>query len=223
MLTSLIRTVILLFVIIFTIRLMGKRQIGELQPGELVVTILLSQIAATPMQDVEIPLLHSLVSIFTLTGIEILLSGISMKSVKLRELIDGRNVAVVKDGVIDQKKLKSLRFTVDDLLEGLRAKDVFDVSLVESAVVETNGSLSVLLKASELPFNNSSAGINVPETGIPQVLISDGRICSENLKNAGVNKKQLTEMLKKENASVEDVFLFTVDKTGKTFLVKKEK
>jgi len=202
---------------------MGKRQIGELQPGELVVTILLSQIAATPMQDVEIPLLHTIVSIFTLVGIEILLSGLAVKSVKMRDLIDGKNVTVIKDGVIDQQKLKSLRYTIDDLLEGLRAKDVFDISQVESAVVETNGSLSVLLKAGELPFNNNSAGVNAPETGIPQVLVADGEISYESLKNTGISEKQLQRMIKKENVTLSDVFLLTADKTGKTFFVKKEK
>lgn len=223
MFTSLLRTVVLLFIVMLSLRLMGKRQIGELQPGELVVTILLSQIAATPMQDIEIPLLHTLVSIFTLVGIEILLSGISMKSVKMRDLIDGKSVTVIRNGVIDQKKLKSLRFTIDDLLEGLRAKDVFDVSQVESAVVETNGSLSVLLKVGEQPFNNTSAGVSLPETGIAQVLVADGKINYESLHNLGITEKQLFKMIKKENAELKDVFLLSSDKAGKSFFVKKEK
>ncbi|MCH5198127.1 MAG: DUF421 domain-containing protein [Oscillospiraceae bacterium] len=223
MFTSLLRTVVLLFVVMVSLRMMGKRQIGELQPGELVVTILLSQIAATPMQDIEIPLLHTLVSIFTLVGIEILLSGISMKSVKMRDLIDGKSVTVIRNGVIDQKKLKSLRFTIDDLLEGLRAKDVFDVSQVESAVVETNGSLSVLLKVGEMPVNNTSANVSLPETGIAQVLVADGEINYESLTNLGMTEKQLFKIIKKENAELNDVFLLTSDKTGKTFFVKKEK
>ena len=128
MLTSFFRTMLLLVFVIFTLRVMGKRQIGELQPGELVITILLSQIAAAPMQDNDIPLLQTLVCILTLVGVEVLLSVLAMKSVRVRTLIDGNSVTVIRDGVIDQRQLARLRFTVDDLLEGLRQKLVLKLT-----------------------------------------------------------------------------------------------
>ena len=222
MLTSFFRTVILLFFVILSLRLMGKRQIGELQPGELVVTILLSQIAATPMQDNDIPLLHTLVCIFTLAGVELLLSVLSMKSETVRTLIDGGSVTVMQNGVLDQGALRRLRFTIDDLLEGLRQKDVFDLSAVDSVIAETNGVLSVLLKNSELPVTAKTMRKDVPEPGAPQVLVADGKIRRAGLAAAGLSEAQLTRLLANEQATLADAFLFTVDAAGKTFLVRKE-
>ena len=222
MLTSFFRTVILLFFVILSLRLMGKRQIGELQPGELVVTILLSQIAATPMQDNDIPLLHTLVCIFTLAGVELLLSALSMKSETVRTLIDGGSMTVMQNGVLDQGALKRLRFTIDDLLEGLRQKDVFDLSSVDSVIAETNGALSVLLKKSELPVTAKTMQKDVPEGGMPQVLVADGRIRREGLSAAGLSEAQLARLLEKEQTTLENTFLLTLDAAGKTFLVRKE-
>ena len=222
MLTSFFRTVILLFFVILSLRLMGKRQIGELQPGELVVTILLSQIAATPMQDNDIPLLHTLVCIFTLAGVELLLSALSMKSETVRTLIDGGSVTVMRGGALDQKALRRLRFTIDDLLEGLRQKDVFDLSSVDSVIAETNGALSVLLKKSELPVTAKTMQKDVPEGGMPQVLVADGKIRREGLSAAGLSEAQLARLLEKEQTTLENTFLLTLDAAGKTFLVRKE-
>ena len=222
MLTSFFRTVILLFFVILSLRLMGKRQIGELQPGELVVTILLSQIAATPMQDNDIPLLHTLVCIFTLAGVELLLSSLSMKSETVRTLIDGGSVTVMRGGALDQKALKRLRFTIDDLLEGLRQKDVFDLSSVDSVIAETNGALSVLLKKSELPVTAKTIQKDVPEGGMPQVLVADGRIRREGLSAAGLSEAQLARLLEKEQTTLENTFLLTLDAAGKIFFVRKE-
>ena len=146
MLICFIRTLILFVVIIFGLRLMGKRQIGQLQPAELVITILLSEIAATPMQDNDISMLNSVVAIMILVSLEIIMSAISLKSMSFRGLLQGNSIVIIKDGVIDPGQMKRLRFTLDDLLEALRQKDVFDIEEVEYAVVETNGTLSVLLK-----------------------------------------------------------------------------
>lgn len=222
MLTSFIRTVLLLFFVIVSLRVMGKRQIGELQPGELVVTILLSQIAATPMQDNDIPLLQTLVCIFTLAGVELLLSVLAMKSVKMRSLIDGNSVVVVRGGEIDQKQLRRLRFTIDDLLEGLRQKDVFDLSAVHTVVAETNGTLSILLKSAAQTPTAGMLGKAPPEPGMPQVLVADGKIDPQALAQAHLTEQALRAMLKKENIAPEDAFLFTLDATGKTHLVRKE-
>ncbi len=222
MLTSFFRTLILLFFVMFSLRLMGKRQIGELQPGELVVTILLSEIAAAPMQDNDIPLLQSLVCIFTLAGVEVLLSVLAMKSERVRTLIDGRSIPVMENGRLDQRALKRLRYTIDDLMEGLRQKDVFDLSEVHSVIAETNGSLSVLLKAGNLPATAQVMKKDVPEKGIPQVLVADGRIKDDALAAAGLDRPGLEKLLAKENVKPADVFLLTADAAGKTWLVRRE-
>lgn len=223
MLTSFIRTVILLGFVILTLRLMGKRQIGQLQPSELVVTILLSQIAATPMQDNDIPLMHTIVAILALAGIEILLSVLSMKSVKIRGMIDGNPVTVIKDGQIDQKQLKRLRYTIADVLEALRQKDIFDISSVHSAVAETNGNLSVLLKAPLHPAKTEIFRKDIQETGVPELLVADATIVKTGLESAGISEEKLFQMLKKEKVKLEEVFIFTVDQTGATYLVRKDK
>ena len=147
MVLTILRIFILYVLATAAVRIMGKRQIGELQPSELVITILLSEIAAIPMQDTDIPLLNSVVAVLLLVAFEIISSVISMKSRGARRLLEGNAVTVIRDGKIDQKEIKRLRYTVDDLLTALRQKDVFVLSDVTYAIVETNGTLSVVKKA----------------------------------------------------------------------------
>ena len=222
MLTTIIRTVILYLAAVFSVRLMGKRQIGELQPTELVVTILLSEIAAIPIQDNDIPLINSLVPLMLLVGFEILSSVIGIKSVRFRKINDGNPFIIIKDGVIDQKKLKALRLTVDDLLSALRQKDVFDISDVEYAVMETNGSVSLLLKPEKRGVTAQDMNITVKDSGFLCPVIIDGRIIGKHLSNCGFSRKKLDSALKKAKLSQNEVLLMTVDKNGKTEIIKKE-
>lgn len=222
MLTTIIRTVILYLAAVFSVRLMGKRQIGELQPTELVVTILLSEIAAIPIQDNDIPLINSIVPLMLLVGFEILSSVIGIKSVRFRKINDGNPFIIIKDGVIDQKKLKALRLTVDDLLSALRQKDVFDISDVEYAVMETNGSVSLLLKPEKRGVTAQDMNITVKDSGFLCPVIIDGRIIGKHLSNCGFSRKKLDSALKKAKLSQNEVLLMTVDKNGKTEIIKKE-
>ncbi len=222
MLTSFFRTLILLFFVVAALRLMGKRQIGELQPGELVVTILLSQIAATPMQDNDIPFMNTAVCLLTLTGVEVLLSVLSMKSLRVRRLIDGRSVPLVREGKIDQRAMKRLRLTVDDLLEGLRQKNVFDLSQVHTVIAETNGSFSVLLKAGAQPAAAGLLRKNPPEPGFPQVLAADGRLNPAGIAAAGLKEGDVLALLKEKKAAPENAFLLTADAAGNVYFVPKE-
>lgn len=222
MLTSLIRTAILLLSVIFSLRLMGKRQIGQLQPSELMITILLSQIVAIPMQDNNIPLVNTLLVIAVLTGFEIVISVLSLKNKRVRGVLDGSPVLIVKDGKLLQPALKRVRYTIDDVLEALRQKDVFDLSTVAYAVVETNGSISVLLKPEAQPVPFSYVEKHPKDTGIPNVLISDGRVIKTGLQEAGITVSEMESLLAKEKVKREDVFLLTLDKTGKTVLIRKE-
>ena len=143
---TIIRTVILYLLVIAAVRLMGKRQIGQMQPTELVVTILLSEIAAVPMQDTETPLLNSVIAVLLLAAFEIIQSAVSLKSRKFRRLFDGSPAVIVSNGEADIKKMRKLRLTADDLSSALRQKDIFDINEVLFAVVETNGTLSVCKK-----------------------------------------------------------------------------
>ena len=222
MLTTIIRTLILYLAAVFSVRLMGKRQIGELQPTELVVTILLSEIAAIPIQDNDIPLINSIVPVMLLVGFEILSSVIGIKSVRFRKINDGNPFIIIKDGVIDQKKLKALRLTVDDLLSALRQKDVFDISDVEYAVMETNGAVSLLLKPEKRGVTAQDMNITIKDSGFLCPVIVDGRIIGKHMSSCGFSRKKLDSALKKAKLSQDEVLLMTVDKNGKTEIIKKE-
>lgn len=223
MLISFIRTVILLVFIVGAVRIMGKRQIGQLQPAELVVTILLSEMAATPMQDSDIPMLNTIVAVLVLTGLEIIMSVISMKSIKLRSLLQGNSIVLVRHGIPDQKQMKRLRYTIDDLYEALRAKDVFDIADVEYAVAETDGTLSVLLKSSKQPVTKEDSGIKASDDSVPFVAVSDGKIVVRHLSECGMDSDKIERIVKVSGIPMERIFLLTVSKNGKTNIIEKER
>ena len=166
MLVTLVRALILYVLIIICMRIMGKRQLGELQPTELVITILLSEIAAIPMQDNALPLGNSIVAVLLLVALEVINSVVVLKSSRCRSFLQGNSIVVIRDGVIDQKQLKRLRFTMDDLFDQLRQKDVFDISDVRYAIVETNGQLSVMLKPEKETVTAEMADIQNETKGL---------------------------------------------------------
>ena len=176
MLIVFFRAVILYILIVISIRLMGKRQIGELQPSELVITLLLSNIATLPIEDMTIPMSMGIVPIFTLVCLDVILSHCSLKFRGLRKLICGSPKIVVSRGIIDQKQLKDLRFSADDLLESLRSMGIFDINEVQLAVVETTGKISVYQKAQFRPVNNGGMGVKGSQTDPPQLVVDNGRI-----------------------------------------------
>ena len=222
MLISLCRTFVLLLAVILVLRLMGKRQIGQLQPAELVITILLSQIAATPMQDNDIPASYTLVVMAVLAGTEVLLSVGSLKSRRVRELLDGVPMVIIRDGKLLQKTMKKLRYTIDDVMEALRQKDVFDIATVSYAVVETNGTLSVMLRPEAQAVTVSYVEKAPKKTGMPFVVISDGERRPAGMREAGLDGAALDRILSKNRLRAGDVFLMTCDKTGKVFYVRKD-
>lgn len=224
MLTTIIRTTILYLAVVVSVRLMGKRQIGELQPTELVITILLSEIAAIPIQNNTIPLINSLVPLMLLVGFEILSSVIGIKSVRFRKVTDGNPFIIIKNGEIDQKKLKELRLSTDDVMSALRQKDVFDLADVEYAVMETNGAVSVLLKSENRPATLGDLNIKPQkDSGFLYPLIVDGKIMGSHIKEAGFSQKKLSAALNSYRVTQSEVLLLTVDKNGKISLIKKEK
>ena len=222
MIPIIIRTLILYIIVVTAVRIMGKRQIGELQPTELVITILLSEVASIPMEDPEIPIINSLIAIFLLVAFEIIVSVISMKSNRLRGIIQGNAVVVIRNGKIDQKELKRLRFTVDDILESLRQKDVFDINEVQYAVAETNGSLSVLLKDECKTVTLKDMKIKSKPSSLPCLIISDGRIITKNFADCNMTDRKLKKILNKRDIPVEEILLLTVDSYENVTLIKKD-
>ena len=221
MLTVFFRTIILIMFIVVSLRIMGKRQIGQLQPSEFVVTILLSEIAATPILDDDIPLLYSLVAICVLVGIEILMSAACLKSLKLRSALQGNAVVLINNGKLDLEQLKTLRYTIDDVMEALRQKDVFDISEVQYAIVETDGTLSVLLKPENRTASVKDVNAKPDNKGLPRVLISDGQLIETQIKNSVMTKKDIETLLKKRKIGRKDDFLLTADDNGNINLIKK--
>ena len=222
MLINFARTVILYIVIIVSMRILGKRQIGELQPAELVITILLSEILAIPMQDTSLPLMNTIIPVLLLVGFEIIISILNLKSVKFRSVMQGNPLIVIREGVIDQKQLKELRFTTDDLLEELRKKDIFDVSQVWYAIVETDGTLSVMLKADEENIKVKDVNLQKPENVYKSVVISDGSLIEKNLQECNTTKAKVERLLRKKNLSVKDVLLMTMDKNKKYEITERD-
>lgn len=218
-----LRTALMYVAIILAVRLMGKRQIGEMQAGELVVTILISELAAIPLQDLSQPILGGLLSIFTLVVLELSVSALCLVSRHLRSVISGKSVTVIADGKIDQKALRKLRMTVDDLMEALRLKDVFCISDVQYAIVETNGQFSVLLTPESRPAEAGQLGKAQADGGPERVVISDGNLLGQVLTGCGVSEEQIRKELKRRHLTVRQVFLMTVDGQGKFTVVKKER
>lgn len=219
MIITITRTIILYIFVTLGIRLMGKRQIGEMQPNELVVTLLISETAAIPLQDTTQPILNGLVAIFVLVILEIMISVLSMKSRFMRKIMNGKSAVIIKNGVIDQQMMKSVRMTVLDLVELLRGQDVFDISTVAFAVLEVNGNLSVLLKSAEQPATVADLKIEKKKALLQLPVISDGKIVKESLDFVEADEKDIRKKLKGDN--VADVFLMTMDREGNHNIIKR--
>ena len=210
-----LRCLIMYLTVIVGMRLMGKRQIGELQPEELVVTILISDVATMPLQDMQIPLLQPLMIIAAIVACELLFSVLSLKSRWFRTLVQGHAIPIVKNGTLDQSLLRKIRYTVDDVLEALRLKDVFDLSQVSYVYVESNGSISVLQK-SQPPSAQSAQPV------LPCLVISDGKIVPDEFELCGLTGEKLQTLLQKEQKRPQDIFLMTYASDGTYYIVEKQ-
>lgn len=219
----LIRTIVLYLLIIGGLRLLGKRQLGELEPSELTLTLIIADLASVPMQDNGIPLLAGLIPIIVLLCLSSILSVLSAKSVRFRALLCGRPSVVISDGVVVERELRRNRVTVDELLEELRIQGYADLGAIKFAVLESNGQLSVLPRASQMPVTASQMKVKAQETGLPVIVISDGRLLFRNLTAQGKDEKWLYRQLAANGlTSPKQVFLLTVDQLGNTYCVPKE-
>lgn len=218
----LIRSLLLYILVIFAVRLMGKRQLGELQPSELVITILVSNIATLPIEDVNIPVIVGVTPILALVCFEVIVSCINLKFPKVRRLISGSPKIVVRGGCIERDILRELRFSVDDLLMALRSKDIFDLSEVQYAIVETTGSISVMKKASEDTPTRRDMKIAADCSDPPVLIISDGSFIPKAMESMKLSRCTVEAVLKKHDISVENVFIMTADSSGNCFVADKQ-
>lgn len=222
MILSYVRTIILYLILIMCVRLMGKRQIGQMEASEFVVTMLVANLAAIPMQDGGIPLYSGLVPILTVLGAELVLSTLSLHSIRLRRLLCGKPVILIENGRILQDNLRATRVTLDELTGHLREKDVLDLQTVQYAILETNGNLSVFPYPAEKPAAAKEVGVYPKEQYLPVTIISDGALLRENLPGAGKDEAWVRETLSQYRACVANTWLLTVDKADHIFWLGKE-
>ena len=219
---SIYRTVILYSILIAVIRLMGKREIGQMEPTEFVVTMLVADLATIPMQNDGIPLHTGIVPLVTVLVLEFGLSVLSLRSVFVRKLLCGKPVILIENGNILQKNLKKTRVTLDELTGHLREKDVLDLRSVQYAILETNGNLSVFPYPKEKPASAKDAGIQAGKQYLPLTIVSDGRLLKENLQKAGKNEDWLRRVLREKQAELSQTYLLTVDSSDHILFYRKE-
>ena len=222
MLLSYFRTVVVYCVLIAAIRLLGKRQLGQMEPSEFVVTMLIANLASIPMQDSGIPLLAGIVPIVTVLGVELVLSALSLRSIRLRKLLCGNPVILIENGNILQGNLRKTRITLDELTGHLREKDVLDLRSVQFAILETNGNLSVFPYPKHRPASAKDAGIPAGKQYLPVTVVSDGKLLAENLEKAGKDRSWVQKFLRQQNAKISDTWLLTVDGGDHVVFYRKE-
>ncbi|MGN0448616.1 MAG: DUF421 domain-containing protein [Acutalibacteraceae bacterium] len=217
-----IRGLLIYLGLIISVRLMGKRQIGELQPSELVTTLLLSEVASMPLQDKDISLLTCVVLIFLIVSLEIIFSVLAVNFAPFRKLMQGTSALIIENGKIKQNKLKQIRYSIDDLMEALRLKDVFDISTVKYAYVETNGSVSVMLRENAKPVTSEDMKITKQAKFLQCLVVSDGKVVDKDFTLCKMSHEKLEKILKREKIDLKDIFIMTADLNDNYCIIKKE-
>ena len=218
-----LRTGIIYLALLLTLRLMGKRQLGEMELSEFVVASLIADMASHPLQDVGIPMINGLVPILTLFCCELLIAGLTLKSVRLRRILFGQPSMLVIRGEICQKQMRLNRFTADELMQELRSQGIFDLAQVEYAILETDGRLNVIPYPSELPPTASQLGVAVPDGGYPSIIVNDGRVLDKRLKRLGLDRAWLDGQLRESGVTdAKEVYLMTVNRSGQTYIAPRE-
>lgn len=222
MLLSFVRTVILYLVLILVIRLMGKRQVGQLEPSEFVVAMLVADLASIPMQNSNITLASGLVPILTVLALELILSALSLRSIRMRRILCGKPVILMENGHILQENLRKTRITLDELTGHLREKDVLDLKAVQYVILETSGNLSVFPYPKERPASAKEAGVQTKPQYLPITIVSDGKLLLENLKKAEKDPNWVQRVLREQKATLEQTWLLTVDAGDHILFYRKE-
>lgn len=218
MLVVFVRALVLYIIVVISMRIMGKRQIGQLQPFELAIAIMISELAAVPMQDTGIPLINGIIPILTLLIAQLLMSLLALKSIRARALICGKPTILIEKGRIKEEELRKELYTINDLLEQLRIKNFSNIADVEYAILETNGQLSVIPKSQKRPLNPQDMNIKTDYEGITIDVIIDGHIIANNLKIINKDKQWLLQELHKQQYGSSDEVLFAcIDSSGRLY------
>ncbi len=221
MLVTFIRTIFLYIIVLIVMRLMGKREIGQLQPFELAISIMIADLASTPMADSGIPLTNGIIPILALLVMHLVISVINIKSIKAREILCGKPSILIYKGRIDEKMLKKERFTVNELEERLRGSNVVNISDVEYAILETSGQVTVIQKPNKKNVTVEDLGIKSESDGLPYDLVIDGKIMYENLKILKKDYKWLEGQVNKFGIKPKEALIVTIDGKGQIFCQKK--
>lgn len=221
MLITIIRTLILYIFVAFAVRLMGKRQLSELQPSELVVTLLIADLASIPMENNDKPILSGIIPTLILISCEILISVVMMKNSFFRKLICGSPVMVIEDGKILRDKMSSLRITTEDLCVQLRQQGIFSIEDVEYCIVETNGKLSVLQKPEKRTPSAEDLNIEISDEGLEVVVINDGEYLKSSMEINNTSVKEIENIIKREKVKLKDIFIMTYNKKGDYNIIRK--
>ena len=224
MLTIVLRSIIIYLIVLFVFRIMGKRQLGQMQPFELVLTLIIADLATIPMAEISVPVLHGIVPLFTLVILHFVLTLLTRFSSKFSAVVSGKPVIVINPNGLDYKAMKKLSLTIDDLFEAMRGLGYFSLEQVEYAIMETNGKISVLPKAENAPATNQSVGAEVEKSVIPINIISEGKILKDNMLLANIDENFIEKFLKNKvgKAKIKDVLVMTIDDNGLVYLQLKQ-
>ena len=218
-----INSVIIYAALVALMRLIGKRQLGELELPELIVTFLISEVASEPLVDPDAPILKVFIPILTLLALEYLFSVAALKSVKLRALLTGKPSLLIVHGRIDQAQMRKNRITPDELTEALRSDGILDLSTVEYAILEANGKLNIIPTPGERAVTAAQMHVDAPDTGYPVIVVNNGRVLSDNLRIVGYDENWLMKRLRENGlSSPQEVYMMTADRLGGIFLAPKE-
>lgn len=223
MLTIFFRSIMIYILVLLVMRLMGKREIGQLQPFELAISIMIADLASIPMADTGIPITNGIIPIFGLLIMHLIISQMNLKSIKMREFICGRPSFLIYRGKIDEKIMRKERFTINELEERLRDKDIFNIGDVEYAILETSGQVNIILKPEKRQVTLEDMNLESEYTGIPYDLIIDGKVMHENLRKLGKDTRWLQNQLNKYKTSAEKILIMTIDAKDEVYLQEKDK
>ena len=222
MLTIIVRAILIYLIVLLVFRLMGKRQLGQMQPFELVLTLIIADLATIPMAEVSVPVLHGIVPLLTLVVLHFILTWISKSSQFLSKIISGKPVIIINPKGIDYEAMKKLNLATDDLFAALRECGYFSLSQIQYAIMETNGKISVMPKSQCSPATNEDLKIDVQENFIPIILVSEGKFMKENMKIAGISEEDVMNIINKNSKekinNIKHVLVLSVDKNGEGYL-----
>ena len=223
MLTLIIRSIIIYTLVLVVFRLMGKRQLGQMQPFELVLTLILADIATIPMTEMSVPILHGIVPLLTLLVIHYVITILCMFFPRFSELVSGKPIIVIDQNGLNYSAIKNLNLAIDDILEALRGAGYFYLQDVMFAIMETNGKISVLPKSLATPVTRQDLKIEQSEPKLPVIIVSEGKIVESSFDTLGIKKQKVLDYIQKLNIEVKKLLVFTLDKDGNVFFQVKNK